>query len=227
MSGIESWPKKWNEEPKRETIAEKVKNFISPPPPLKRQIMLASYRVAAQMNKLDYTLSKLQAYDRQLFEKVVNSIIEGDRNRAAMYANEVAEVRRMAKIIMTVRYALEKVKLRLDTTLIMGDVNADLAPAIVALRQVATYLRGTMPDVFTDLMDIDEELQAAVSQYTSGAVPIFENEFVTEEAQKILKEASIVAEQRMKQEFPELPSVEAAQAPAAQQSNATASASTK
>jgi len=225
LSGIEGWPKRWSEESKRETIAEKVRNFISPPPPLKRQIMMASYRVAAQMNRLDYTLSKLQAYDKQLFEKVVNAIIEGDKNKATMYANEVAEVRRMAKIIMTVKYALEKVKLRLDTTLIMGDVNADLAPAIVALKQVAGYLRGTMPDVFTDLMDIDEELQTAVTQYTSGAVPMFDNEFVTDEAQKILKEASIVAEQRMKQEFPELPSVEGA--PAAQQGSTAATASTK
>jgi len=226
LSGIESWPKKWSEESKRETIAEKVKNFISPPPPLKRQIMMASYRVAAQMNRLDYTLSKLQAYDKQLFEKVVNAIIEGDRSKATMYANEVAEVRKMAKIIMTVKYALEKVKLRLDTTLIMGDVNADLAPAIVALKQVAGYLRGAMPDVFADLMDIDEELSAALTQYTSGAVPIFENEYATEEAQKILKEASIVAEQRMKQEFPELPSVEVG-APAAQQGSTAATASTK
>ncbi len=225
MSGIENWPKRWNEEPKRETIAEKVREFISPPPPLKRQIMMASYRVASQMNKLEYTLSKLQAYDKQLFEKVVNAIIEGDKNRAAMYANEVAEVRRMAKIIMTVKYALEKVKLRLDTTLIMGDVNADLAPAIVALKQVAVYLRGTMPDVFADLMDIDEQLSAALTQYTSGAVPLFENEYVTEEAQKILKEASIVAEQRMKQEFPELPSVEGAPTSTGQQGSATAGAS--
>ncbi|MGC9210349.1 MAG: Snf7 family protein [Acidilobus sp.] len=226
MSGIENWPKRWNEEPKRETIAEKVREFISPPPPLKRQIMMASYRVASQMNKLEYTLSKLQAYDKQLFEKVVNAIIEGDKNRAAMYANEVAEVRRMAKIIMTVKYALEKVKLRLDTTLIMGDVNADLAPAIVALKQVAVYLRGTMPDVFADLMDIDEQLSAALTQYTSGAVPLFENEYVTEEAQKILKEASIVAEQRMKQEFPELPSVETA-VPSSQQTGTATAASTK
>ncbi|MGC9071511.1 MAG: Snf7 family protein [Acidilobus sp.] len=226
MSGVESWPKRWNEESKRETIAEKVREFISPPPPLKKQIMMASYRVASQMNKLDYTLSKLQAYDKQLFEKVVNAIIEGDKSRAAMYANEVAEVRRMAKIIMTVKYALEKVKLRLDTTLIMGDVNADLAPAIVALKQVAVYLRGTMPDVFADLMDIDEQLSAALTQYTSGAVPLFENEYVTDEAQKILKEASIVAEQRMKQEFPELPSVEAG-VPTSQQAGTATAASTK
>ncbi len=226
MSGVESWSKRWNEEPKRETIAEKVRNVISPPPPLKKQIMMASYRVASQMNKLDYTLSKLQAYDKQLFEKVVNAIIEGDRNRAAMYANEVAEVRRTAKIIMTVKYALEKVKLRLDTSLIIGDVNADLAPAIVALKQVTGYLKGTMPDVFTDLIEIEQELADALTQYTSGAVPIFDNEYVTDEAQKILKEASIVAEQRMKQEFPELPSVEVG-APSAQQAGTAATASTK
>ncbi len=226
MSDLQDWSKRWNEENAKETIADKIRNFVSPPPPLKKQIMMASYRIASQINKLDYTLSKLQGYDRQLFEKVINSIIEGDRNRAAMYANELAEVRKTSKAIMTVRYALEKVKLRLDTTLIIGDVNANLAPAIVALRQVAGYLKGAMPDVFADLMDIEEDLQMTMTQYTSGAVPLFDNEYVTDEAQKILKEASIVAEQRMKQEFPEIPSVESASTPAGtQQGSATAAAS--
>jgi division protein CdvB (Snf7/Vps24/ESCRT-III family) len=77
-----------------------------------------------------------------LFEKTVNALVEGDKSKAAMYANEVAEVRKMARVIMTVRYALERVKLRLETAVIFGDVQANLAPAIVALRQVAGYIKG-------------------------------------------------------------------------------------
>mgnify|MGYP001773144149 CR=1 FL=1 len=207
MSSLEDWNKRWYEQ-KKETIGQKVKEFVRPPPPLKGQIISASYKIATQINKLDYNLSKLEAYDKQLFEKTVNALVEGDKSKAGMYANEVAEVRKMAKVLMTVRFALERVKLRLETTLIFGDVNADLAPAIIALKSVAGYLKGMMPDVFTELMGVDEELQMAMMQYSSGSVPMLENEFVTEEAQKILKDASLVAEQKMKQEFPEIPSVE-------------------
>ncbi|MCE4629868.1 MAG: Snf7 family protein, partial [Desulfurococcales archaeon] len=127
---LDKWAKNWGGPGKRETIGEKVKNFISPPGPIRHQVVNAIYRLTSQIHKLDYSLSKLQAYDKQLFEKTVNALIEGDKTKARMYANEVAEIRKMAKIILTVRHALERVKIRLDTFLIVGDVQANLAPAV-------------------------------------------------------------------------------------------------
>ena len=208
MSGYESWAKRWKNDPARVTIGRKLKNAISPPGPVRTQIVQAMYRINAQISRLDYSVSRLHAYDRQLFEKVVNSIVEGDRTRAAMYANEIAEIRKMAKIIMTVRYALERVKIRLDTALIMGDTHANLAPAIVALKQVAGYLKHMMPDVFTELIEIDETLQMSLVQSVSGFPEMLTTSHVSEEAQKILKEASLIAEQRIKEKFPEIPKLD-------------------
>jgi len=206
--GLEDWAKRWNPPEKSESIGNKIRNFINPPPPVRNQIIQAIYRIQGQISKLDYSLSKLQSYDKMLFEKTVNSLVEGDKAKATMYANELAEVRKMAKIIITVKYALERVRLRLETALIFGDVNANLAPAIVALKQVASYLKGMMPDVFTELMEIDETLQAAMMQMTAQIPVAIDSTYVTEEAQKILRDASIVAEQRLKEHFPELPSLE-------------------
>ncbi|MCE4611039.1 MAG: Snf7 family protein [Desulfurococcales archaeon] len=206
--GLEGWAKRWSGPDNSETIGQKIRNFINPPPPVRNQIIQAIYRIQGQISKLDYSLSKLQSYDRMLFERTVNALVEGDKAKATMYANEVAEVRKMAKIIITVKYALERVRLRLETALIFGDVNANLAPAVVALKQVAGYLKGMMPDVFTELMEIDEALQAAMMQMTAQVPVALDSTYVTEEAQKILKDASIVAEQRLKEHFPELPTLE-------------------
>ncbi len=206
--GLENWAKRWNPPEYSETIGQRIRNFINPPPPVRTQIIQAIYRIQGQISKLDYSLSRLQSYDRMLFERTVNALVEGDKAKATMYANELAEVRKMAKVIITVKYALERVRLRLETALIFGDVNANLAPAIVALKQVAGYLRGMMPDVFTELMEIDESLQAAMTQMTTQVPVTLNSTYVTEEAQKILKDASIVAEQRLKEHFPELPSLE-------------------
>jgi len=208
--GLQGWAKRWNAPERSETIGAKIKNFVNPPPPLRNQIITAMYKIQAQINKLDYSYAKLQSYDKMLFEKTVNALVEGDKAKAIMYANEVAEVRKMAKVIVTVRYALERVKLRLETALIFGDINANLAPAVVALKEVAGYLKGMMPDVFTELMEIDEALQTAMYQATAQMPIAFDNTVVTEEAQKILRDASIVAEQKFKEHFPELPVFEKA-----------------
>jgi division protein CdvB (Snf7/Vps24/ESCRT-III family) len=209
MSSLTDWSKRWDKPPARETVGSKIKSLINPPPPVKHQLIQAIYKIGAQINKLDFSLNKLQHYDKQLFEKVVNSLMQGDKTKANMYANEVAEVRKMAKILMTIRYALERVKLRLETALIVGETQANLAPAIVALKQVTGYLKGMMPDVFTELIEVEENLNMAMMQMTTSVPIDLSSEFVTEEARKILHEASVVAEQRLKQQFPELPALQA------------------
>ncbi|MEB3760072.1 MAG: Snf7 family protein [Desulfurococcales archaeon] len=208
MTSYLDWAKGWKNTPKRNTIGKKVKELVNPPGPVRQQIINAIYKIANQINKLDYSLNKLQTYDRQLFEKTVNSLVEGDKTRAAMFAGELAEIRKMAKIILTVRYALEKVKIRLETALIVGDMHANLAPAVVALKQVAGYLKGMMPDVFAELMEVDETLQLSMMQTVAAVPDMMSTAVVNEEAQKILRDASIVAEQRIKQQFPEIPSLE-------------------
>ena len=206
--GLNDWPKRWSGPTRRETVAEKVKNMVSPPAPVKQQIIQAIYKISTQIQKLEFSLKKLQSYDHQLFEKTVSALMQGDKSRAAMYANEIVEVRKMAKLLLTIKYALERVKLRLDTALVVGETHAQLAPAVAALKQVAGYLKGMMPDVFTELVEVEESLSTALMQMTTSVPIDLSSEFVSEEAAKILKEASVVAEQRLKQQFPELPTLQ-------------------
>lgn len=206
--GLVDWSKKWSGPTQRETVKDKVKNIISPPAPVKQQIIQAIYKISAQINKLEFSLQKLQGYDHQLFEKTVSALMQGDRTKANMYAHEVAEIRKMAKILLTIKYALERVKLRLETALVVGETHAQLAPAVVALKQVTGYLKGMMPDVFTELVEVEENLNMALMQMTTVVPVNLNTEFVSEEAAKILREASAVAEQRLKQQFPELPAIQ-------------------
>ena len=53
-----------------------------------------------------------------------------DRNRAALYANELAEVRKALRSINQAKLAIEQISLRIGTVKDIGDIVVTLAPAM-------------------------------------------------------------------------------------------------
>ncbi|QKQ99747.1 hypothetical protein GWK48_04500 [Metallosphaera tengchongensis] len=173
--------------------------------PLKYKIVQARYRLGSMINRLDVYISRLQERDRTLFERVVSAQMAKDTNRAAMYANEVAEIRKMSKQLITTQIALEQVQLRLETVGELGEVFVNLIPVVGVISELRSVLKGVMPEISIELSGLAEDLQGVVIEagdftggysYTGAASP---------EARRILDEASAIAEQRMKEKFPDLP----------------------
>ncbi len=173
--------------------------------PLKYRLVQAHYKISSMISRLDAYISRMQERDKVLFERVVEAQMAKDTQRAAMYANEVAEIRKISKQLLTTQIALEQVELRLETVSELGDIFVNLIPVIGVVNELKSTLRGIMPEVSIELADLGEGLQEIVTEsgeftglstYSAASSP---------EARKILEEASIVAEQRMKEKFPELP----------------------
>ncbi len=205
MSRVEDFAKSWVP---REKIGffEKVKHTISPPPPIKQKLARALYRLRVQGNKLEYVIAKMKERDQALFEKVVKAQIDKDQARAAMYAAELAELRKMTKALMMAKIAVERITLRLETILIVGDTLAGLAPVVAVVKDIRKYLTAVVPEIGIELAEIGELLESVMME--SGEFHDWTTmpSVYSEEAKKILEEAAIVAEQRMKEYFPELPS---------------------
>ncbi len=216
MSNIGDFGKSWTGPKKtvRGAIRDTFKELINPSPGLKYQISNAIYKLGTHISRMDYMLSKLKARDQQLFEKVVESYKQGDMAKAKMYASEVAEIRKVAKGVMTIRFALERAKTRLETVLIVGETYKDLAPALGAIKMIASHMANMMPDAYIDIMQTVEELHNALAASTTGFIDLPVDEAVNEEARKILAEAQLVAQQQLKDQFPALPSTELPGAPA-------------
>jgi division protein CdvB (Snf7/Vps24/ESCRT-III family) len=111
----------------------------------------------------------------------------------------------MSKLIMNARLALDQVSLRIKTVSELGDVVATLGPCIGVLRSVSAGMCGVLPEAESELGDIGNMLSGLMFEAgtTSGMSLNFEN--VNEDASKILAEAATVAEQRVSQNFPDLP----------------------
>jgi len=184
-----------------------IRSVLKPAAPLKSKIELAIRRIEAQAQYLESSLARFSDRDKYLFSKIVDAYSKNQHQRANVFANELAELRKMANFIMNAQLALERVVLRLRTVTQLGNVVVNLAPAAQVLHSVRSGIAGILPNAEKELEQVGLMLNDIMIEagQTTGIGADFE--VASEDAKKILGEAATVAEQRMKEKFPELPSL--------------------
>jgi division protein CdvB (Snf7/Vps24/ESCRT-III family) len=203
----EKFVKRWEGKHADQPLTTRIKETVRPPPPLKPRLEMAVKRIELQINKLDQASERFSQRDKSMFAKVVEAYSKHDMEHARVFANELAEIRKMEKMIMNAKLALEQIALRLRTVTELGDVITTLAPAVGVLKSIRVGLSSFMPEADRELSEIGDLLSGIVIEagQTTGLTLNFEA--ANEDAQRILTEAAAVAEQRIKEKFPELPSV--------------------
>ncbi len=203
----ERFAKKWETNRDAVSFTNSIKDAVTPPTPLKQKLDFAVRRLTMQTAKLDQASERFNQKDRAMFAKLVDAYSKHDTARANIYATELAEVRKMAKLVMNARLALDQVTLRIQTCTELGDVVANLGPAISVLRSVGSCMGGVLPEAENELGEIGNMLSGLMFEagLNTGMTMNFDN--VNEDAAKILNEAATVAEQKVSQNFPELPTL--------------------
>jgi len=174
--------------------------------PFRQRLEFATRRIEGQAQAIEGAINRLKEKDRALFSKVTDAYSKHDTQRANMYANELAEMRKMTSFLMSAKLALERVVLRLSTVTQLGNAAVTLGPAVKVLQSVRVGVAGILPDAGQELSSIItllDEIMISSGQPSVG----FDFETANEDAQKILNEAAMVAERRMKEKFPELPTL--------------------
>lgn len=168
-----------------------------------------SIKLRILVEKLERSEAALEDKNKQLFEKVVKAEAAKEKERAANYANEIVQIRKIAKTIWIGITALEKVTLRLDTVKSVIEAKDILtSPELGVLKPLSETLRGVMPEVSLELTKINENLEEVTMSFGTIDNYAYVTEERDEEVQAILRQASEVAVQRMKSTFPDLPSME-------------------
>jgi division protein CdvB (Snf7/Vps24/ESCRT-III family) len=175
------------------------------PQPLKPRLDHAVRRLELQINRLDQASERFSQKDRSLFAKIVDAYAKHDTAHANIYANELAEVRKMEKLVMNARLALDQVVLRMKTVTEFGDLVSTLGPCISVLRSVNVGLCGVLPEAENELGDISNMLSGLMFDCGTSSGMSLNFNSVNEDASKILSEAAAVAEQKISANLPELP----------------------
>jgi division protein CdvB (Snf7/Vps24/ESCRT-III family) len=196
--------KDWDREAS-EPVFSKVSGHFHHKVPIKEQLATALYRLKVQENKLESASMRMQQHDRDIFNKCVNAQMSHDPARAAMYANECAEVRKMAKVTLQCQLALEQVSLRLETIEEFGDIARMMAPVATVVHSIKNQISGVIPEVGFELNEVGEMLNGLAVEAGEATGSTVDVEASGVEAQRILGEANTIADQHMKERFPELP----------------------
>jgi division protein CdvB (Snf7/Vps24/ESCRT-III family) len=175
------------------------------PTPMKQRVNECLFKLKVQERKLERTSYHMQQRDQALYGKCVLAIQGKNSELASVYANECAELRKMAKVVLHSELALEQVTLRLEAVHEFGNLAATMMPVAGVVKTLKSQLEGVMPEVSLELSEVNETLEGLAVDVGEATEISFDTSTSSSESQKILQEANTVAEQKMKERFPELP----------------------
>lgn len=165
---------------------------------------MAIYLLESTTNKLKFLSEGMKKRDQKFFLKCIEAEINNDHPRAIIYANECAEVRKLARLVISSELILEQAALRLQTLNKLGDVLATIVPIVEIVEETKGRLIGIVPSVSDKLNEVNSMLKSSLSGMGSTNI-LKDPSNNSSEAMKILEEANITAEEKIREKFPQLP----------------------
>ncbi len=195
---------KWSKTP-TPSISERINDTIKAKGPLKPRIQIAIQRLQKQIAKLDNMLSKLRERDEKIFQRIVIATQQHDTQTTKILSNELAEIRKVTKILSNARMALERIELRITTAHDLGDTVVTIMPTIGLMKNLKSSLVKFMPGADQEINKMAEMLGGLMTETFSGDATFGIDETSTSESEKILQEAAAVAESSVDSKFPNTP----------------------
>ena len=201
MTGFQN---KWSKPP-TPGLTERINDALKPKGSLKPRVEMAIKKLQTQISKLDNMLSKLRERDEKIFQRVVIATQQHDTQTSKVLSNELAEIRKVSKILGNARMALEQIELRLTTAHDLGDTVVTIMPTIGLMKNLKSSLSKFMPGAEQEINNMAEMLGGLMTETFSGDATFGIDESTNAESDKILQEAAAVAETTVDNKFPNTP----------------------
>ena len=187
------------------TISERIGSVVRPKGPLKPRIRDATKMLQPQIRKLDSMLASLQKRDAALFQRVVGAVQKNDQQTSKILGNELAEIRKVTKVLGGARTALERIELRLTTCSDLGDTVVTIMPTVALMKNIKSSLGKVMPGAEQELTQMAEMLDGLMTESFAGDAAFGTDSVTSAETDEILKEAAAIAGTSTGQMFPSVP----------------------
>jgi division protein CdvB (Snf7/Vps24/ESCRT-III family) len=197
---------------KSESILSIEDQTVSPPKPggpLKPRLDAVQKKIQMQVSRLEELHALLKSNDEELFRKLMVAVKENNAQYSTVLSSDLAKARQVSRVVFLSRVALEKLVAKLSSASDFGDLVIVLSPAMAVVKNLRSSLTPHVPEMEGELGIISELLSGILVD--AGQVGGYTINFETanEEAVRLIDEASLAVEQRMKEEFPGIPDLPA------------------
>jgi division protein CdvB (Snf7/Vps24/ESCRT-III family) len=175
--------------------------------PLKPRIDVVLKQIHLQTSKIDTILNDLKSKDHEMFRKTISSTDVDNAQYSAVLLSDLAQIRKVRKMLSISKILFEELENNLSTVSDFVDLATILSPALAVVKNLRSSLIRCMPET-EDEIGLVSELLAGIL-VDAGLVGNYTINFKTanEEAVRMINEASLIAEQKIKEQLPDLPSL--------------------
>jgi division protein CdvB (Snf7/Vps24/ESCRT-III family) len=161
----------------------------------KGRIAVALREIEGQRKELDLLKARLAERRQKLFETTVRSLQEKNKPKAAVYATEHAEVRKVCRVVEASELALTQVSLRLQSITEIGDAMLHMDTAFRSLKQISKEMEGVIPALDAVSSDINNTLVETMAQMGEIS-PNINIDIKTENSEDLVEQAKKYAEEQ-------------------------------
>ncbi len=197
---------------KSESILSNDAKAVSPPRPggpLKPRLDAVHKKIQVQVSRLEELHGLLKSKDEELFHKLVASVKENNTQYSTVLSSDLEKARQVSRVVFLSSVALEKLVAKLSSASDFGDLVIVLSPAMSVVKNLRSLLTPHVPEMEGELGIISELLSGILVD--AGQVGGYTINFETanEEAVRLIDEAALAVEQKMKDDFPGIPNLPA------------------
>ena len=168
-------------------------------------ILEATRELGKCYSRIELVCSKLAKRNRELFDTCVFYTKKGSRERATIYANEIAEIKRILSILEYTRLAVERAILRLDTIRVVSPTIEPLQEAFKEVRNALGLIANVMPSMTPEI----DKLNSVVNEILEDTEFNLSTPIVTAmkdpDAESILHEAASIVKKDLETRIPKPP----------------------
>jgi division protein CdvB (Snf7/Vps24/ESCRT-III family) len=173
--------------------------------PLKPRLDAVQKKIQIQIARLKELHNMLKLKDHTIFHKLMTSIKENDAQHSTVLSSELARARQVSRVVLLSYVALEKIIAKLSAASGFGDLVIILSPSMAVVKNLRSSLTPYVPEMEEELGIVSELLSGILVDAGQVGGYTINFEAANEEAVRLIGEASLAVDQKIREDFPGIP----------------------